>query len=65
MFSSGIFVQRREHQNKRSDIRRGGEVEAAVADPAFEVVFAHRKGAPVPFLHRHPAHGLLDPLIES
>ena len=60
-----LFIQRREHQHKRRDICRGGEVEPTVADPAFEVVLVYRKGAPVPFLHRHPAHSLLDPLVES
>jgi hypothetical protein len=54
-----------EYENERGDVCRAGQVETAVADAALEVVLVYREGAGVPFVHRHPAHGLLHPLVEA
>lgn len=60
-----VFAQRRKDQHEGCNIRGGREVQTAVADSAFEIVFAGGKSTAIPFLHRHPSHSLLDPLVES
>jgi len=59
-----LVVQWREHQHERRDVGRGRQVQASVAHPALEGLGIDRERAQVPFLHRHPAHGLLHPLVE-
>ena len=60
-----ILIPWREYQHEGRDIRSGGQVKTAVADAAFEVVFIHGISACIPFIHWHPADGLLYPLIEA
>ena len=59
-----VLVQRRKDQHEGCNIRGGREVQTAVADSAFEIVFAGGKSTAIPFLHRHPSHSLLDPLVK-
>ena len=60
-----VIVLRREHEDEGGDVGRAGKVEPAVADAALKVVLVHREVAGVPFVHRHPADGLLHPLVEA
>ena len=60
-----LIVLRWEHQNKCRNVRGGGQVQTAVADTAFQIVFADGKLAFVPFLHRHPTDSLLNPLVQA
>ena len=60
-----ILIFWRKHQNERRNVRCGRKVQTAVADTAFQIILADRKLAFVPLVHRHPAHRLLDPLVES
>ena len=59
-----FLIQGREYQDKRRDVRGGGKIQAAVADAPFQFLFVHSKSALIPFLHRHPAHRLLHPLVQ-
>ena len=59
-----LLVQRREDQHKGGNIRSAGQIQATVADPAFQSVLRGSKGAAVPFLHGHPAHRLFNPLVQ-
>ena len=59
------FILRRKYQYKGSNVGGAGKVQAAVADPAFQVVLGGGESASVPFVHRHPAHRLLDPLVQA
>ena len=60
-----ILVKRREDQNECRNICGGGEVKAAIADTALKVIIADRESARIPFVHWHPADGLLYPLIQA
>ena len=40
------------------------KIQTAVADPPFQFLFIDRESALIPFLHRHPAHCLLHPLVQ-
>ena len=59
-----LLVQRREDQYKGGNIRGAGQIQPAVANPAFQIVLRGGEGAAIPFLHRHPAHRLFDPLVQ-
>ena len=54
----------REDEDKGCDIRCGRKVETAIADTALQLIRIHGKGTGVPFVHRHPADGLLYPLVQ-
>ena len=60
-----VLILRREYQHKGRNIRGGGQVQATVADTAFQIVFADGEFAFVPFIHGHPANRLFDPLVET
>ena len=60
-----LLVLRREHKHKGGDIHCGGQVQPAVTGTAFQFVLIDGKDAVVPFLHRHPANRLLDPLVQT
>ena len=60
-----VLILRREHQHKGRDVRGGGEVKAAVAHSAFQRLLVDRECAFIPLVHRHPADGLLYPLVEA
>ena len=62
---SVIFIGRREYKYKRCNIGCGRKVKTTVANAPFEVVFGDGKRAFVPFLHRHPTHRLLHPLVKA
>ena len=60
-----VLVHRREHQHKGRDVGGGGKVQPTIADPALQLILIGGKGAFVPPLHRHPAHSLFHPLVQS
>ena len=60
-----VLIFRREHQDESRNVRCGGQVQTAVTDTTFQIVFVDCKLAFVPLIHRHPAHCLLDPLVQS
>ena len=59
-----LLIQRREHQHESRDVRGGGKIQPAVADASFQIILRNREGAGVPLVHRHPADGLLHPLVQ-
>ena len=59
-----VLVGRWEHEHERRDVGGRREVETAIADPTLQIILIYREGAGVPFLHRHPANSLLDPLVQ-
>lgn len=56
---------RRENQHQRRKVGGAGKVESRITRSAFQPIRVHSPSAFVPFIHRHPANGLLDPLVES
>ena len=60
-----VLVLWREHQDECCNIRCGGQVQTAVTDTTFQIVFVDGELAFVPLVHRHPANCLFDPLVES
>ena len=62
---SVVLIFRRKHQNECCNIRCGGQVQTTVADTTFQIILADGELAFVPLIHRHPAHRLFDPLVES
>lgn len=59
-----VLISRREYQHESRDVRGRGQVQTAVAYTTFEEGFIEIHLAGIPFVHRHPADGLLHPLIE-
>jgi len=59
------FILRREHQHKSGNISGGGEVKPSVADSSRKTRRIHQESAGIPFRHRHPADGLLYPLVQA
>ncbi len=53
-----------EYEHEGGDVGGRREIQSAVTDPALELLGIDREVAQVPFLHRHPANSLLDPLVE-
>nr|DAV87625.1 MAG TPA: hypothetical protein [Caudoviricetes sp.] len=60
-----ILILRREHQHKSGNIRSGGKVKTAVTYTPLQTFRVYGKGAGVPFVHRHPADSLFDPLVQT
>ena len=57
-----VFILGREYQHEGSNIRRGGKVETAIAEPPAQALRIDGKCAGVPLVHRHPARGRVRPL---
>ena len=60
-----IVAAWREHQHEGRNICTAGKVEACVALAPDQRIGIYRAVAFVPCVHWHPAHRLLDPLVES
>ena len=60
-----VLIFRWEHQNECRNVSGGGQVQTAVADATFQIVLADSELTFVPLVHRHPAHRLLDPLVQA
>ena len=61
---AGLRIIRWEDQHERRDIRSTRQVQPAVTNPATEVIRIDRKSTGIPLVHRHPADGLLHPLVK-
>ena len=59
-----LLIQRRKHQHEGRNIRGRRQVQPAVANAFFQIVFGDRKRTGIPLVHWHPADRLLHPLVQ-
>ena len=59
-----VFILGREYQHEGGNIRRGGKVEAAIAEPPAQALRIDGERAGVPLVHRHPARSRVRPLAQ-
>ena len=60
-----VLVPGREHQHYRGQVAGGRQVQSSVTCAAFKLIGADYTTALIPLVHRHPADGLLDPLVQA
>ena len=60
-----LLIKRREHENKSCNICCRRKIKPTVADAPLQFVLVYSECALVLFLHRHPAHRLLYPLVQT
>lgn len=60
-----FVISWREHQHHGRKVRSGRKVKPGIAGTAFQFILIDSAAAFIPFVHRHPADRLLDPLIQT